>query len=71
MTNRWHSYTAYGIGCAIVWVLLLSLVRAFATADVWRDFCRSCMGWWLGWLSATIARAVYPPTKAQQRAAAS
>jgi hypothetical protein len=20
-------------------------------------------GWWIGWLSATIARAVYPPPK--------
>jgi hypothetical protein len=23
----------------------------------------SCGGWWLGWLSATIARAGYPPPR--------
>jgi hypothetical protein len=24
-------------------------------------------GWWIGWLSATIARAVYPPPKWHER----
>jgi hypothetical protein len=27
-------------------------------------------GWWIGWISATIARAVYPPPARWQRQAA-
>jgi hypothetical protein len=29
--------------------------------DILRTVVVLCGGWWIGWISATIARAVYPP----------
>jgi hypothetical protein len=70
MTHRWRNYTAYSIGCAIVWLVLLALVSGFDPAHTRHIFWLVSGGWWIGWLSATIARVVYPATKAQQRATA-
>lgn len=71
MTYQRNSYTAYGIGCAVVWAVLLGVSSVSAPAAKRRDIRVVAAGWWLGWLSATIARAVYPPTEAQRRAATS
>lgn len=62
MRIRSHTYTGYSIGCAITWLLLLAVVaikrpQKFHTVKV------VCGGWWLGWLSSTIARSVYPGPK--------
>ena len=55
-----HTYTGYSIGCAIVWaVILLATARRTEHPDA-RTLRQVCGAWWLGWLSATIARSVYP-----------
>lgn len=54
-----YSYTAYSIGCFIVWAVILIARTGSKRHDVFLVFC----GWAIGWLSATIGRAVYPPPK--------
>ena len=57
-----RTYTAYSIGCVIAWAILLPAVAALDSKDILRIVAVLCGGWWLGWISATIARAVYPPS---------
>jgi hypothetical protein len=60
------SYTAYSIGCAVVWALILAVVASEASKDTAHTFLLLFLGWVIGWLSATIASAVYPPPKSRR-----
>ena len=53
--------TAYSIGCAAVWGVILLLARRQSDSQTRNTLRLVCGGWWLGWASATIARIVYPP----------
>ena len=57
------TYTAYSIGCAVVWAVILVVVVSQASKNTAHTFFLVFGGWVIGWLSATIARAVYPPPK--------
>jgi len=57
------SYTVYSIGCAVVWGVILAVVASQASKETAHTFLVVFLGWVIGWLSATIARAVYPPPK--------
>jgi hypothetical protein len=70
MKQRLRTYTAYSIGCVIVWAILLAAVAALDSKDIQHNVAVVCGGWWIGWISATIARAVYPPPARWQRQAA-
>jgi hypothetical protein len=63
MNARMRTYTAYSIAVGIVWAVLLVLARSFASASKWHDILVVFGGFVIGWLSATIARYVYPPPK--------
>ena len=63
MRRRFHTYTAYSIGCAIVWAGILAGVSFTADSATRHKLVMVFGGWVIGWLSATIARAVYPPPK--------
>jgi hypothetical protein len=63
MSRRSNTYTGYSIACAIVWGVILAGVSAAADSATRHKFMMVFGGWWIGWLSATIARAVYPPPK--------
>ncbi|BBZ52212.1 hypothetical protein H7H82_21115 [Mycobacterium heidelbergense] len=64
MSRRFrNTYTGYSIGCAIVWAVILATVSSAADSTTRHTFMLVFWGWWIGWLSATIARAVYPPPK--------
>lgn len=58
-----RTYTVYTIGCAVVWAILLTALEAKEPSHrmgyLWCVFG----GWTIGWVSATIARFVYPPPK--------
>jgi hypothetical protein len=54
---------AYSIGCAIVWAVVLAVVWAQTGEATRHTFALIFGGWVIGWLSATIARVVYPPPK--------
>jgi len=65
------TYSGYSIGCAAVWAALLATGHGVLDAKNWDRLRLGAAGWWAGWLSATIARAGYPPppklTEADQR----
>ncbi len=64
MNRRFHNtYTGYSIACAIVWAVILAGISFTADNAVRHKFLLVFGGWVIGWLSATIARAVYPPPK--------
>jgi hypothetical protein len=55
------SYGRYGVGCALAWLVALAVAARVPDEGKRRAVRITCAGWWLGWLSATIARQVYPP----------
>jgi hypothetical protein len=65
MRRRFHSYTAYSVACAIVWAVILATVSSTADSVTTHTFVLVFGGWVIGWLSATIARAVYPAPRRQ------
>ncbi|MCW2652915.1 MAG: hypothetical protein QOE41_4838 [Mycobacterium sp.] len=70
MKRRLSTYTAYSIGCALVWAIILAVVFASTSDAVKHTFVLVFGGWVIGWLSATVARVVYPPPKSRRLAAA-
>jgi hypothetical protein len=65
--NLKRSYTMYSIACFVVWAVILTVVSITASADRRHVFYYVAAGWLIGWVSATIARAVYPPPKPRSR----
>ncbi len=63
MRIRRQSYTAYSIGCGIVWAAILGVLAALNEKERLHRILPVFGGWWMGWTSATIARCVYPPPK--------
>jgi hypothetical protein len=63
MRARLNSYTAYSIGCAGVWGVILLVGRRRLDSQTRNTLQLVCGGWWVGWASATIARIGYPPPK--------
>ena len=59
MKPLFKTYAAYGVGCALVWALVLAIVADTASRAKRNQIVLVFLGWALGWLSATIARAVY------------
>lgn len=66
MHPRFRTYGAYSIGCAVVWAVILIVVAGTASTGTRNKFLLAFGGWAVGWLSASIARVVYPPPKARQ-----
>jgi hypothetical protein len=56
------TYTGYSIGCAAVWAVILTVVAVLYPNRL-HTFLSVGAGWLIGWISATIARSVYPPPK--------
>lgn len=62
-----RTYTAYNIGCAVVLaVALVVVVAADGSTDTRHALILLFVGWVIGWLSATIAGAVYLLPKSRQ-----
>jgi len=68
MNARRGTYTSYSIAVGIVWAVILVLVSLFGPADKRHTFFVVFGGFVIGWLSATIARYVYPPPKKYRQA---
>jgi hypothetical protein len=71
MHKRLRTYTAYSIGCAVIWALILAVVFTNAGTLTRHTVLVFFGGWAIGWLSATIARAVYPPPASHRSAGSS
>lgn len=65
MTIGRQSYTAYSIGCAVVWAAILGALAVLGEADRLRKVLPVFGGWWAGWTSATAARYLYPPPRSR------
>jgi hypothetical protein len=63
MRARLNSYTAYSVGCAAVWAIILFVTQRQTDSEKRKTMQRFCVAWWSGWTSATIARVGYPPPK--------
>jgi hypothetical protein len=62
-----RSLPAYNIGCAVVLaVALVVVVAADGSTDTRHALILLFVGWVIGWLSATIAGAVYLLPKSRQ-----
>jgi len=61
------TYAAYSIACVLLWGVILALV-AVVYPDRLHTFLLVGAGWLIGWISATIARSVYPPPHNKMRA---
>jgi len=69
MNPRVRGYTAYSIGVTVVWAVLLLLAWMLDPSRRFDSIVLVFFGFAIGWLSATIARIVYPPPrKYRQRA---
>jgi hypothetical protein len=66
MNTRLRTYTSYSIGCAAVWAVILIVTQTRSDPQTRNTFRLVCLGWWLGWLSASIARVIYPPPKSRR-----
>ena len=59
--RQWrNTYMGFSISCAIVWAVLLLAVTTRGDSATAHNVSLVGAGWWIGWLAATIARAVYP-----------
>jgi hypothetical protein len=58
-----RSYATYSIACFVVWAVILAVVESAERGSTRHNVQLVFCGWAIGWLSATIARAVYPPRK--------
>jgi len=60
MSRRRKSYRAYSVGLVIAWTIALRLIWWLKGRAAFESASKVCMGFFLGWLSATIARYLYP-----------
>lgn len=58
-----NTYTTYGLGCGAVWAVILVVTQGRTDSQTRNTIRLTCLGWWIGWTSAAIARVVYPPPK--------
>jgi hypothetical protein len=63
--QRFRTYTAYSIGCALAWAIILIIVGATDGKHNSHTILLVFAGWAIGWTSATIARSVYPPPRSR------
>jgi hypothetical protein len=67
LANRYRTYKVYSIACFIVWAVILAVVATVSTSHKTHTVLLVFAGWAIGWLSATIARSVYPHPGAKLR----
>lgn len=63
MNAQRGTYTAYSIGVGTVWAAILVIASLVSPADKRKTIFLTFGGFTIGWVSATIARYVYPPPK--------
>jgi hypothetical protein len=64
--KRFNTYKAYTVGCVIAWAILWIVVSTQSSGATQEHVLFVFLGWLLGWTSATIARAVYPPPRSRR-----
>jgi hypothetical protein len=54
------SYKTYSLGLVVAWGIALSLVWWLKGETAFEAASTACLGFFLGWVSTTIARNIYP-----------
>ncbi len=54
------NYVGYSIASAVAWAIVLSVIAGTASGTTTHALLLVALGWWIGWISATLARIVYP-----------
>jgi hypothetical protein len=67
MRARRGTYTTYSIACFAVWALIFLVGVATGSHRPGHPVLYVFGGWVIGWTSATIARAVYPPPRRRRK----
>ena len=60
---RFRNYWIYSIGLAIAWAVVLILTLTIQGSESAQTLLLVFLGFCICWVSATIARYVYPPPK--------
>ena len=60
---RMNTYTAYSIGSFVAWAVIWAILGSFEKKVTLGYIFAIFFGWCIGWASATIGRALYPPPK--------
>jgi hypothetical protein len=58
-----RNYWVYSVGSFLVWGVLIALSAARGKGGTFHDVLLVFAGWTICWVSASIARLVYPPPK--------
>ena len=61
MRRHLRTHTGYSIALAVAWAIVLLLVWGIDPPATQRQVVLVFLGFVIGWVSATIARYVYPP----------
>jgi hypothetical protein len=62
--KKYRNYWAYSAACFLVWgIILVVRATAFGSTATTHNVLFVFAGWCIAWVSATIARWVYPPPK--------
>ena len=61
--SRRRNYWFYSAGCAIAWAIALLLIRIIKGSEGFQSGLLVFSGFCICWVSATIARYIYPPPK--------
>jgi len=56
-------YTRYSVSCSAICALILGVGKRRLDQPSWERLRLTAGGWWLGWTSASIARAGFPPPR--------
>lgn len=61
--KKLNTYWAYSVGCFAVWAVIFLVGVATGRHQPGHPVLYVFGGWMIGWTSATVARAVYPPPR--------
>ena len=64
--NGFRNYWVYSAGLAVAWAVVLIVVATLRGGAELRVFLLVFSGFFIGWVSTTIARYVYPPARRWQ-----
>ncbi len=56
-----RNYWSYSVPLAVTWAITLFLAVKIRGVEKAREYVLVFFGFWIGWVSTTIARYIYPP----------
>ena len=61
--GKWYwrlDYLGFSAGCAVAWAVIWILLATLASTHTVHTMTYVFLGWLIGWITATIARVIYP-----------